>query len=90
MSFLTPLKLPTCNNAISVCKGALYFILVLFCFLVDFVIPQKGESLLAAYDKWRKWADEKGTVVLCSHANISQLVKKMCLQRACSKPVNKL
>jgi hypothetical protein len=31
-----------------------------FLFLVDFVIPKKGESLLAAYDKWRNWADEKG------------------------------
>lgn len=31
---------------------------------VDFVIPQKGESLLGAYDKWRQWADEKGIVNL--------------------------
>ena len=28
-------------------------------FAVDFVIPQKGESLLEAYDKWRGWADAK-------------------------------
>eukprot|EP01117_Protostelium_nocturnum_P019371 TRINITY_DN838_c0_g1_i1.p1 TRINITY_DN838_c0_g1~~TRINITY_DN838_c0_g1_i1.p1 ORF type:complete len:501 (-),score=193.97 TRINITY_DN838_c0_g1_i1:49-1551(-) len=27
--------------------------------LLDFVIPQKGESLIEAYHKWRKWADEK-------------------------------
>ena len=28
------------------------------CFL-DFVIPDRGESLLTAYDKWRGWADKK-------------------------------
>lgn len=28
-------------------------------FVVDFAIPSKGESLLAAYDKWRKKADAK-------------------------------
>ncbi len=28
-------------------------------FSVDFVIPQKGESLLEAYEKWRGWADAK-------------------------------
>ena len=34
----------------------------LFCFTaVDFVIPTKGESLLEAYERWKKWADEKGT-----------------------------
>ncbi|CAG0908323.1 unnamed protein product, partial [Cyprideis torosa] len=26
---------------------------------VDFAVPQKGQSLLEAYDKWRGWADEK-------------------------------
>ena len=34
-------------------------------FLVDFVIPQKGESLLEAYEKWRGWADAK---VCCDYA----------------------
>ena len=36
------------------------FCLIFFSITVDFVIPQKGESLLEAYEKWRKWADEKG------------------------------
>lgn len=34
-------------------------------FSVDFVIPQKGESLLEAYEKWRGWADAK---VCCDYA----------------------
>ena len=37
------------------------FLFNIFSITVDFVIPQKGESLLEAYEKWRKWADEKGT-----------------------------
>mmetsp|Transcript_26313 Transcript_26313/g.36632 ORF Transcript_26313/g.36632 Transcript_26313/m.36632 type:complete len:498 (+) Transcript_26313:655-2148(+) len=28
-------------------------------FLIDFVIPKKGESLLEAYHKWKGWADPK-------------------------------
>ena len=28
---------------------------------VDFVIPQRGESLVAAYHKWKDWAEPKGT-----------------------------
>ncbi|KAH9518716.1 hypothetical protein Btru_006069 [Bulinus truncatus] len=27
--------------------------------IIDFVMPQKGESLLDAYEKWRGWADAK-------------------------------
>lgn len=32
---------------------------------VDFVLGPKGMSLLEAYDKWRKWADEK---VCCDYS----------------------
>jgi dihydropyrimidinase len=27
--------------------------------ILDFVIPQKGQSLIEAYHQWRRWADEK-------------------------------
>lgn len=32
---------------------------IIYLSVVDFVIPQKGESLLDAYEKWRGWADAK-------------------------------
>ena len=33
--------------------------------LIDFAIPQKGESLVATYQKWRGWADPK---VVCDYS----------------------
>ena len=27
--------------------------------VVDTVVPDKEESMVEAYDKWRRWADEK-------------------------------
>ena len=30
-----------------------------YIFAVDFVVPDKGESLLKAYKRWRSWADGK-------------------------------
>lgn len=48
-------------------------ITVLFPNAVDFVIPKKGESLLEAYETWRKWADEKGTCTCMFFKNNSFL-----------------
>ena len=41
------------------------------CCIVDFVIPTKGESLVAAYEKWRGWADEKGEIPTVTRASLS-------------------
>lgn len=58
----TVYKIPaTAFAAWQLCLG----VQVSFCFelVVDFVIPQKGESLLSAYRKWKQWADPKGMYV---------------------------
>lgn len=38
--------------------------------IIDFVIPKKGESILAAYDSWRMRADAK---VVCDYALVRSL-----------------
>lgn len=48
-------------------------IILLFWNTVDFVIPKKGESLLEAYETWRKWADEKGTSACTCFCSMSVL-----------------
>ena len=59
--------------------------MILFGLVVDFVLPDKGESLVEAYDKWRAWADPK---VCCDYAlhvgitwwsrSVSEEMKIMC------------
>lgn len=39
--------------------------------IIDFIIPQKGESLLAAHDKWRKRADPKAVCDFGLHCAIT-------------------
>ena len=39
--------------------------------IIDFVIPQKGEGLLGAYDKWRGWADPKVCVDFSFHVAVT-------------------
>ena len=46
---------------------------------VDFVIPKKGESLIEAYETWRKWADEKGIIRLTIIVIFYNLLFHECL-----------
>ena len=32
--------------------------------VVDMVVPDKEETLMEAFDKWRKWADDKVRVII--------------------------
>ena len=39
--------------------------------IIDYVIPQKGEGLLSAYEKWRQWADSKVCVDFSFHVAVT-------------------
>ena len=39
--------------------------------IVDMVVPEKEESLVDAFDKWRRWADDK--VCLATHLHSLKL-----------------
>jgi dihydropyrimidinase len=39
--------------------------------IMDFVIPQKGEGLMQAYDKWRGWADPKVCIDYSFHVAVT-------------------
>lgn len=46
--------------------------------IIDFVIPKKGESLLTAYDKWRKRADPKVVCDFGFHCAITWWNSSVC------------
>ena len=53
--------------------------------IIDFVIPQKGQPLMDAYNQWRSWADEK---VCCDYSfhcaitywddSVEEQMKQLC------------
>ena len=53
--YTLPIVFTFCGYQV-ICTGVLY---VKFLLVVDFVIPNKGESLIEAYDKWQAWAEKK-------------------------------
>lgn len=47
-------------------------------FTVDFVIPDKGESLLQAYKIWRSWADGKVCCDFGLHVAVTWWSQSVC------------
>ncbi|KAF0292409.1 Dihydropyrimidinase [Amphibalanus amphitrite] len=59
--------------------------------IIDFVLPQRGESLLDAYSKWRNWADEKVCCDYGFHVGVtwwSEQVKQEMAELVKDKGVN--
>lgn len=49
---------------------------------VDFVIPQKGQSLVQAYNQWRSWADEKVNIDYGLHVAVTWWAKEVAEEMA--------
>lgn len=65
--FYSGTKAAVAGGTTMISKFRIFFIRLLKSIFVsvDFVIPQKGESLISAYEKWKKWADPK---VCCDYS----------------------
>lgn len=46
-------------------------------FIIDFVIPQKNQSLVQAYNQWRVWADEKVNIDYGLHVAVTWWSKEV-------------